>query len=36
MFAKGETVMKGIKDLRNKESDRIKEMVENLKNLDFL
>ena len=35
-FAKGETVMTGIKDLKNKESDRIKEMVENLKNLDFL
>ena len=25
-FAEGETVMTGIKDLRNKESDRIKEM----------
>ena len=34
-FAKGETVMKGIKDLRNKESDRIKEMVENLKKFGF-
>ena len=34
-FAKGETVMTGIKDLRNKESDRIKEMVENLKKFGF-
>ncbi len=34
-FAEGETVMTGIKDLRNKESDRIKEMVENLKKFGF-
>ena len=34
-FAKGETVMTGIKDLRNKESDRIKEMVENLNKFGF-
>ena len=34
-FAEGETVMTGIKDLRNKESDRIKEMVENLKKIGF-
>ena len=34
-FAEGETVMRGIKDLRNKESDRIKEMVENLKKIGF-
>ena len=34
-FADGETVMTGIKDLRNKESDRIKEMVENLKKFGF-
>ena len=34
-FAEGETVMTGIKDLRNKESDRIKEMVENLNKFGF-
>ena len=34
-FAEGETVMTGIKDLRNKESDRIKEMVENLEKFGF-
>ncbi len=34
-FAKGKTVMKGIQDLRNKESDRIKEIVENLKKFGF-
>ena len=34
-FAEGETVMTGIGDLRNKESDRIKEMVENLKSCGF-
>ena len=34
-FAEGETVMTGIKDLRNKESDRIKEMVQNLKKCGF-
>ena len=34
-FAEGETIMTGIKDLRNKESDRIKEMVENLKKIGF-
>ena len=34
-FAEGETIMTGIKDLRNKESDRIKEMVENLKKFGF-
>ena len=34
-FAEGETIMRGIKDLRNKESDRIKEMVENLKKIGF-
>ena len=34
-FAEGKTVMKGIKDLRNKESDRIKEIVENLKKFGF-
>ena len=30
-FAEGKTIMKGIEELRNKESDRIKEIVENLK-----
>ena len=35
-FAEGETVMTGIKDLRNKESDRIKEMVQNLNKCGFL
>ena len=34
-FAEGETVMTGIKDLRNKESDRIKEMVQNLNKCGF-
>ncbi len=34
-FAEGETIMTGIEDLRNKESDRIKEMVENLKRFGF-
>ena len=34
-FAEGETVMTGIKDLRNKESDRIKEMVQNLNKFGF-
>ena len=34
-FAEGETVMSGIKDLRNKESDRIKEMVQNLNKCGF-
>ena len=34
-FAEGETIMRGIKDLKNKESDRIKEMVENLKRIGF-
>ena len=34
-FADGETVMTGVKDLRNKESDRIKEIVENLKKFGF-
>ena len=34
-FAEGETVMTGIEDLRNKESDRIKEIVENLKKFGF-
>ncbi len=34
-FAEGETVMTGVKDLRNKESDRIKEIVENLKKFGF-
>ena len=34
-FAKGETIMQGIKDLKNKESDRIKEMVVNLKKFGF-
>ncbi len=34
-FAEGKTIMKGIKDLRNKESDRIKEMVENLDKFGF-
>ena len=34
-FAEGETVMTGIKDLRNKESDRIKEVVENLNKFGF-
>ncbi|MFL2821192.1 MAG: 3-phosphoshikimate 1-carboxyvinyltransferase [Alphaproteobacteria bacterium] len=34
-FAEGETVMTGIKDLRNKESDRIKEMVQNLNRCGF-
>ena len=32
-FAKGTTIMNGIKDLRNKETDRIKEVVENLNRL---
>ena len=32
-FAKGKTIMNGIKDLRNKETDRIKEVVENLNRL---
>lgn len=30
-FAKGTTIMKGIEELRNKESDRVKEIVDNLK-----
>ena len=34
-FAEGETVMTGVEDLRNKESDRIKEMVENLNEFGF-
>ena len=34
-FAEGETVMTGVKDLRNKESDRITEIVENLKKFGF-
>ena len=34
-FAEGKTVMTGIKDLRNKESDRIKEIVENLQKFGF-
>ena len=34
-FAEGETIMTGIKDLRNKESDRIREIVENLKKFGF-
>ncbi len=34
-FAKGKTVIRGIQDLRNKESDRIKEIVENLKKFGF-
>ena len=34
-FSEGKTIMKGIKDLRNKESDRIKEVVENLKKFGF-
>ena len=34
-FSEGETIMTGIQDLRNKESDRIKEMVENLKKFGF-
>ncbi len=34
-FAEGETVMTGIKDLRNKESDRIEEMVKNLNKCGF-
>ena len=34
-FAEGETVMNGIKELRNKETDRIKETVNNLKKLGF-
>ena len=34
-FAEGETVMTGIKDLKNKESDRIKEMVQNLNKFGF-
>ena len=34
-FAEGETIMTGIEDLRNKESDRIKEMVKNLKRFGF-
>merc|ERR1711991_342840 len=34
-FAEGETVMTGIEDLRNKESDRIKEMVQNLNKCGF-
>ena len=34
-FAEGETIMTGIKDLRNKESDRIKEMVQNLNKCGF-
>ena len=34
-FAEGKTIMTGIKDLRNKESDRIKEIVENLKKFGF-
>ena len=34
-FAEGETVMTGIKDLKNKESDRIKEMVQNLNKCGF-
>ena len=32
-FAKGQTTMNGIKDLRNKETDRIKEVEENLNKL---
>ncbi len=32
-FAEGPTIMNGIKDLRNKETDRIREMEENLKKL---
>ena len=34
-FADGKTTMNGIRDLRNKESDRIKEMVNNLKKFGF-
>ncbi len=34
-FAEGETVMTGIEDLRNKESDRIEEMVNNLKKFGY-
>ncbi len=34
-FAEGETTMTGIEDLRNKESDRINEIVENLKKFGF-
>ena len=34
-FAKGKTIMTGIEDLRNKESDRIKEMVNNLKKIGY-
>ena len=34
-FAEGKTVMTGVKDLRNKESDRIKEIVENLQKFGF-
>ena len=34
-FADGKTIMSGIEDLRNKESDRIKEMVHNLKTLGY-
>ena len=34
-FAKGKTIMNGIKDLRNKETDRIKEVVDNLNRLNI-
>ncbi len=34
-FAEGETIMTGIQDLKNKESDRIKEMVQNLNKCGF-